>query len=720
MIISGGNKMSDEEGERREEKNKNKVDIKLTKIQLALIFVVLIVLITGTIGLLLRNFNIVGQFYDGKEYNNGDGNGVFVSGSYAYVAKGWDGLAIIDISDPTAPVEVGQFQWGWEANGVYVSESYAYVADIYEGLLIIDISEPTTPAKVGQFDDDSGFAYDVYVLGSYAYVADWSDGLEIIDISDPTAPMKVGQFYDGGLANSVYVSGLYAYVADGDDGLEIVDISDPTTPVEVGQFNDGSGSAKSVYVSGSYAYVAEGGAGLSILDISDPTIPVKVGQFNDDGYARDVFVSGSYAYMVDEDDGLKIIDISDPTTPVKVEQFNRIFKSTPIGVYVSGSYAYLVYSDGGLEIIELWSLKETISNVILWSIIGILIFLVVVDLRYLIWNEEREKKKATDFFNIFLLIYGLLAIFLIIILNFGFENFTYGGNIWQEDIYLYQIVSILSLIPFGILLSVMSFKNREKKKIFDFFKGFLMTCCILIFFNMIWLFIFYLDPFNLYLELFNLIFTFLLGIPIIIISVLAQKKNQYVSMGMIAAIFGPVFLIIKINEEKVVVPDTEQPEEMASHLLIGFFLSIGLLIIYSPLLGHVFLASRVENIGKVALAGIMVYGMFINILIGLRKFFLKKKLRNISIGLVPVLLIMILPLGLYFIIGMSISVESLVYDYFTPYFIALIINIPIMVYVYMNAKKRDMGGIKWGIIVFFTLFSGFILYLGVKEDHPRK
>ena len=75
--------------------------------------------------------------------------------------------------------------------GVYVSGSYAYVADDSDGLKIVDISDPTTPVKVGEFYDGEEFltyARGVFISGSYAYVVKGANGVEIIDISDPTAP----------------------------------------------------------------------------------------------------------------------------------------------------------------------------------------------------------------------------------------------------------------------------------------------------------------------------------------------------------------------------------------------------------------------------------------------------------------------------------------------------------------------------------------------------
>ena len=74
-------------------------------------------------------------------HDGGQAYDVFVSGSYAYVADWNDGLEIINISDPTDPVKVGQFTDGGEAVGVYVSGEYAYLADGWDGLEILKISE---------------------------------------------------------------------------------------------------------------------------------------------------------------------------------------------------------------------------------------------------------------------------------------------------------------------------------------------------------------------------------------------------------------------------------------------------------------------------------------------------------------------------------------------------------------------------------------------------
>jgi len=55
--------------------------------------------------------------------------GVAVSGDYAYVADGYNGLVIVDVTDKSAPAFAGSYDTAGSALSVAVSGNYAYVAD---------------------------------------------------------------------------------------------------------------------------------------------------------------------------------------------------------------------------------------------------------------------------------------------------------------------------------------------------------------------------------------------------------------------------------------------------------------------------------------------------------------------------------------------------------------------------------------------------------------
>ncbi len=354
----------------------------------------------------------VGVLLDGDMNLSADFD-VYVVGKYAYLPSfGDDGLTIIDISDRTNPRQVGfvsDSESGGTATtldgafGVKVVGNYAYVTALLDnGLSIIDISNPSAPVEVGYLNDSVTLAgiYGLDVSGGYAYLcAGGTEGLVILDVSDPTDPFITGFVNDseaGGTASmlespwDVEVRGKYAYVTAWDDNaLSIIDVSDPTNPVEIGAINDsftgGTATAirnpSGVAVAGRYAYVtSDADNAVAVIDVSDPANPVEVANISDtesggtatvlDG-PTGLFLAGDFLYVAAYDDsGLSVIDISDPTAPVEVATIVDGGEATSIeGIYspfVSGRYAYVPAAiDEDFTIIDLQGYKghaATIGN----------------------------------------------------------------------------------------------------------------------------------------------------------------------------------------------------------------------------------------------------------------------------------------------------------------------------------------------------------------------
>ena len=272
---------------------------------------------------------------------------MFVSGNYAYIADGSDGLIVLDVSNPGSPKLVGSYDTDGTAYGVYVNGNYAYVTTQHVnnqevgGLVVFDISDPTNPTLIGR--NDKGW-YEICVRGGYAYVADGFDGLDVIDVNDPSNPVLVGNYDTGNYAVGVYVTGNYAYVADQSDGLDILDVSNPSHPEFMGNYDTGD-YAVGVYVTGKYAYVAAENSGFDILDMSDPKNPKLLGNLHTNGSPRNVYVIGNYAYVTDQSDGLDVIDVSDPGRPKLVDNYDT--EGNAYNLHVSNAYIYVAdWSDG--------------------------------------------------------------------------------------------------------------------------------------------------------------------------------------------------------------------------------------------------------------------------------------------------------------------------------------------------------------------------------------
>jgi len=299
---------------------------------------------------------------------------VCVADNYAYVSSG--GLRIIDVSNPTSLKSVGYLNTQGFAGGISISGNYAYVGTYTMGpcgLYIIDVSDPTSPIEVSHC---SVYCLSVYVSGNYAYVSDAPSnhlhGLTILDVNDPALPIEIVRYFDtGGEPREVYVNGNYAYVnAESNDhnGLHIFDVSDPALPSEVGFFDTGS-SASGVYVSDNYAYVTNEEEGLRVIDVSDPTSPGEVGFFDTAGSAGNVYVYNNYIYVADSDSGLYILQNDLLTTSVNdnstsMPMLYNLSQNYPNPFNPSTTIDYSLAKDSHVKLMIYNTLGEIVARVV--------------------------------------------------------------------------------------------------------------------------------------------------------------------------------------------------------------------------------------------------------------------------------------------------------------------------------------------------------------------
>jgi len=290
--------------------------------------------------------------------SNPSANDVYTVGNRAYVVSSAAGndFHIIDISDPSAPTEIGSLNLPTAANGVFVVGNYAYVVSTVTGddFHIIDISNPSVPVEVSSLDLPTT-ANDVFVQGRYAYVVTDNVGndFHVIDISNPIAPQVVGEIELPDSGNGIKVRGQYAYVTTNgtDEDFHVIDISSPSTPTTTDSLLLAD-AANDMFIKDNYAYVVSNSTGddLHIIDISDPSAIIEVGGLNLVASAAAITVSGKYAYIASavNGDDLHVIDISNPSTPVEVGGID-LAAGSGTGVSVIGRYAYLTTTNTGRE-----------------------------------------------------------------------------------------------------------------------------------------------------------------------------------------------------------------------------------------------------------------------------------------------------------------------------------------------------------------------------------
>jgi hypothetical protein len=108
-----------------------------------------------------------------------------------------EGVTTIDVTDPTKARQVSSARVSLaDARRIYVARTYAYVAAGAEGLAIIDVERPELPKLVMKFTADGKLtdARDV-VVGStnaslFAYVADGANGVKVLQLTSPDSQPK--------------------------------------------------------------------------------------------------------------------------------------------------------------------------------------------------------------------------------------------------------------------------------------------------------------------------------------------------------------------------------------------------------------------------------------------------------------------------------------------------------------------------------------------------
>lgn len=312
-------------------------------------------------------------------------------GDYAYASYvyNWEhghrkgGFFIIDVSDPTNPTEVAQYEHDESRTlDVKINDDATLAVlsgetlgrdhhdESFQGVAIIDISDKTAPVEIGRHkniepphlhdgeeEPEASGVHNVFVHGDYVYYTSGLRGVVILDISTPNDPIEIAVLPNpelpedapenfGNFPHDMFVqthpSGrVFVYIANWDSGLQIWDVTVPSFPLRVSGWAElGAPFQNTHYVrptpSGNITVVGpEFGTGfsgfLSIVDTSDIQNPRLLSTWAAPGHRwqHGFFQWTQHNFDVTEDRiylgnyaaGVWAIDISDPTNPRTLGSF---------------------------------------------------------------------------------------------------------------------------------------------------------------------------------------------------------------------------------------------------------------------------------------------------------------------------------------------------------------------------------------------------------------
>ncbi len=186
----------------------------------------------------------------------------------AYVMSNTE-IHIVDFQDASNPVKVGSYIPTSSANltAMAISEDYAYV--LADEIFVVNISDPTQPVEINQFDALPNYGHCIAASGNYLYIADYGEGgFHILDTSDPGDIWESDYLEIPGLeCTNIAVENNFVYITAYPHELVVININTSNDP-HVIRREKTTGDLHDIFINGSYAYTANGNAGMDIFDLS--------------------------------------------------------------------------------------------------------------------------------------------------------------------------------------------------------------------------------------------------------------------------------------------------------------------------------------------------------------------------------------------------------------------------------------------------------------------
>ena len=206
-----------------------------------------------------------------------------------YVASSNNRLAIVDVSDPISPVELGSYDLPGPVQDVAVRGHVAYVADT-AALRLLDISDPANQPR-------SAFTplRTIWPLSTIcpepvrvARPRPWpskgttptstaATATRLSDTSNPAHPTRAGSLANISGSMTLAMNG-YGYVL-GPDGLRVLTSRSRRRLRRLAHTGFRPSGAETRLWGGQHVYVLVPDYGMQIIDLSDPTRPVLKGDY---------------------------------------------------------------------------------------------------------------------------------------------------------------------------------------------------------------------------------------------------------------------------------------------------------------------------------------------------------------------------------------------------------------------------------------------------------
>jgi hypothetical protein len=269
---------------------------------------------------------------------------VRVRGDVAYVAAGPDGFLTLDVSNPSNPILLDQYNLN--ANHfrkLDVQGHFAYVIDSASSggeFYIFDVLDPSNiqPVWIGTGTN----LMDCFAFGEVIFYT-WASGFGALNVSNPYSAFVMWTSNTGTNMTACWVQGYNLYIVSqvsSGTGLFIYDIIDLNAPNLVYAWTSVSTNQYDIFVEGDSAYIvdAAGGGFSEHWNITNPYNPYYSDYVNSNtGLPMGVWAFGPYMLTANYTGGVALWNTSDINDIQYLGGFapaNRAIQLTVAGDYV--------------------------------------------------------------------------------------------------------------------------------------------------------------------------------------------------------------------------------------------------------------------------------------------------------------------------------------------------------------------------------------------------
>jgi len=239
------------------------------------------------------------------------------------------------------------------------------------GTSIVDVTDPTAPVEVAFISGPASSWREIQTYSTYAYVTtEGGGGVQIIDLSDLPRAAYLASVYDATVRNAhtlfidqasgfAYINGATGTPSVSRGGMNFLDLSSPVFPVEVGVYS--TRYVHDSYVRNDIAYTAEiNSRQFSIVDVSDKTNPrVLATKTYPNAFTHNVWLTDDGSYLLSTDETtvpggrLRLWDIRNFDDIFQVGEYTTHPQATIHNVHVKGDFAFASYYAEGLRVVDI-------------------------------------------------------------------------------------------------------------------------------------------------------------------------------------------------------------------------------------------------------------------------------------------------------------------------------------------------------------------------------